>query len=140
MAVVSGKSGAVVFATGYVNKVRRWTVDITSEDVDITALGEKWQTHLAGINGFSGSYEALLDASVLTHTSGTTDPTLSNLELGAVSASAKFVFDETATATGGLLRGNIIVTGVSISDQQQGGAVVGTFTFVGDGALHTTAS
>lgn len=140
MAIVSGKSGTVVFSGGYTTGVRSFTVDITSEDVDTTALGDKWQTRFGGVNGFSGSFEAQLDASSISQTSGTNDPTLDELKLGGTAAEAKFVFDEDTSATGGMLRGSIVITGISARAQQQGGSSTITFTFNGSGALNTTAS
>jgi hypothetical protein len=130
MTAMSGKDGAVTFATGYATKVRSWTIDAGSEEVDITALGDGWKRFIAGVKNWSGTYTAVMVDSALVTGTGTTN----NLGLGTSAAAAPFTFGTDS------INGDIIITGVSGNLATEAGAGEFTFTFVGDNEMNVTAA
>lgn len=131
MAVIAGINADVTFASGYDQKATSWTINIEAEDIDITALSERWRTHLAGVYGWSGTYTAWIDAASLTGSNtGITGTGAGNLGFGQTSAAATFTM-----VSGDTFTGNIIITGIDGNVATAAGAGEFTFTFVGDGAL-----
>lgn len=137
MALFSGKDGGVTYANGYSTKVVSWTVDAEAEEVDTTALGENWASWLPGVKSWSGTYEALVDDSVL-DTSGTVGG-VSAFALGATAASATFEWDSDGTKSEGVT-GSIIITGASPTATTGGTASRIVFRFRGTGTLSTTTA
>ena len=59
---VSGKSGEVLVAAGTVNGIKSWTVDYTLDALDTTDFADSGlRTYIAGISGWSGSFEGFKD-------------------------------------------------------------------------------
>jgi hypothetical protein len=131
MTVVSGVNGGVTFDVGYEQKATSWTVNIEAEDVDITALGERWRTHLAGVYGWSGTYTAWIDPASIT--ASLTATTAGGMAFGQSAATAVFTM-----ASGTTFTGTIIITGIDGNLATASGAGEFTVTFVGDGALAVT--
>jgi hypothetical protein len=126
MPVFSGIDGAVAFTTGYTTKATNWTLDIGVEDVDTSALGETWRSHITGIQEWSGTYE------VLTAT-GIASSTLGGIGVGEAPASATFTL-----GTGDVFSGTIMITNVSTTAATGSGPTTMTFTFVGSDTLSFT--
>lgn len=58
MAPVSGTAGSVVIipgGTAVVGKVREWSINITHNTNDVTAMGMSWREHIAGLREWDGS-------------------------------------------------------------------------------------
>ena len=100
MAVVSGIDGSVTFASGYTTNVKGWSINIEAEDVDITALGENWSSHQAGLRSWSGTYNALIDEGSFSGGSA------SDIGFAVAAASAEFKY-----GSSGSFVGNIVITG-----------------------------
>ena len=126
---VSGVDGGITFVTGYVVSCTAWSLDITVEDVDLTALGDDWRSHMGGLKEWSGSFDCQVNSVSFT--------TLSDFDLGGAASDALFQFDATA-GTDGEFSGTIVVTGMTTSVAVGSGASTATFTFVGSGALTIT--
>jgi hypothetical protein len=130
MANVSGKDGSITFATGYVVDTTEWTVDAAAEEVETTALGDKWKTWIAGVKEWSGSYTALAD-DTLVATSGTVGVAGgTGFNLGNAAATATFKFGSNDSLTG-----TIFITGASANAAIGGTASSFTFTFRGTSTL-----
>jgi hypothetical protein len=120
MAVLTGKSGAITFATGYDQHCNNWTIEISTDVFEDTELGDSWRTRVVGINEWSGSFDCALD-----------EDSFSNLTaagIGEAAASASFQY---AGATG-QISGSIVITGATINATTTGANSV-SFTFVGSG-------
>jgi hypothetical protein len=143
MTVVSGVDGAVTFQTGYDQKATSWTINVEAEDVDTTALGERWRTHLAGVYGWSGTYTAWVDAASITASAGAGATGITGTGIGGATQ-GHMAFGQTAAAatftmaSGTTFSGNIIITGIDGNLATAAGAGEFTFTFVGDDALTVT--
>ncbi len=63
MAQLSGKAGEVLVAAATVNGIKSWTVDYTVDALDTTdfADGATGRTYIAGLSGWSGSFEGFKD-------------------------------------------------------------------------------
>ena len=132
MAVVSGTSGGVTFASGYTTKVLSWTVNAATEEVDTSALGDAWKSFVVGISEWSGTYNCLADEAELTNTALTA--AANSLNFGQAAAAASFVYDSDGTV-GGELDGSIIITGADFGAQTAGGANTLDITFRGTSTL-----
>jgi len=63
MAQISGKAGEVQVAAATVNGIKSWTVDYTLDALDTTDFADSGtRTYIAGISGWSGSFEGFKDA------------------------------------------------------------------------------
>ena len=122
MAVLTGKSGTIVFTQGYDQHCHSWTIEITQDTFEDTALGDSWRTKVIGICNWSGSYDCYLDDASFTGT-----PTV----VGICEAAAAAVF---TYATGaGTIQGTIAITGITVNSNTEG-ANTCTFTFEGTAA------
>ena len=123
MAVLTGKSGTIVFATGYVAHCNSWTVEFDTDVFEDTALGESWRTKVVGLNNWGGSYDCALDEASCT--------SVLDLAVGEVEAAATFTY-----AAGGTIVGNIVITGASLNTSTTAVNTI-TFTFAGSGGPPT---
>lgn len=129
----------MTFASGYVANCNAWTVTLNGEELGISALGNEWAGWIPGLRDWSGTFNCLIDSSVLSSVVGSTDPTMGNLNFGTAAAAAIFVFeDHASTGEDGSLKGNIIVTGAEMSAQITGQPNTINLTFRGDGAPSIT--
>ena len=136
--VVSGKDGSITYANGYVAKCSEWTINISVDSVDKTALGDDWRGRLGGIKEWSGSYTTVVDTSESPWGTAGGD-NVTDLGIGIAASSATFIFDEPAT-TDGSFSGNIFITGCTVNATTAGGATTASFDFEGDGALTLTGA
>ena len=129
MAIVQGKNGVVrVGATGQVNEVQKFSLDISIATADGTSMGDDWEKHLAGVKNWSGDVSVLFDK---------TDA--DGQEALAIGASVTVNLMPEGSTTG--LRnysGTVTVTDTPIS-VDKGGIVERSFKFKGNGALTIAA-
>lgn len=124
MAVHHGKNGKVKLSDDAVGSVQKWSMNQSVEVADTSVMGSTWQSHLAGIPGWSGSVEALFDP---LDTDGQVALVIgASVSLGLYSdgdAVGKKYFTGTAT-----------VTSIATETDMKG-AVKATFNFQGNGAM-----
>lgn len=120
MAVVTGMGGTVS-AVAVTANVTSWSIDISAESIDTTALNStgNYRTRIAGVKDWSGSYTALVDAAALASF---------QTNIGNVVEDAVF------NLSSGSCTGDIVVTGVAITATLDN-AVECTFSFDGAGVL-----
>jgi predicted secreted protein len=133
MAVYEGSNGTVKIKSGAdaltaVASVRTWSIDITRETVESTAMGVGSRTYLKGLESYSGSmdivYDDAEDAIVKAALSPITDDTVS----------VELYPDLDVVAT--KFAGDIIVTSYSITTSYDG-LVEASISFQGTGDLTT---
>tara|TARA_R110002153_G_scaffold270621_2_gene437154 strand:+ start:880 stop:1290 length:411 start_codon:yes stop_codon:yes gene_type:complete len=133
MAVYEGSNGTVKIKSGAdaltaVASVRTWSIDITRETVESTAMGVGSRTYLKGLESFSGSmdivYDDAEDAIVKAALSPITDDTVS----------VELYPDLDVVAT--KFAGDIIVTSYSVTTAYDG-LVEASISFQGTGDLTT---
>lgn len=135
MATYEGSAGSVKIKSGSdaltaVASVRTWSIDITRDTVEDTAMGTGNRTYKKGLQSYSGSMDIVFDSSentiVSTALNPDTDDTV-NVEFYAEDG------DDTTKFSG-----DVIVTGYSVSASYDG-LVEASVSFQGTGAI-TTAS
>ena len=63
MAQISGKAGEVQVAGATVAGIKSWTLDYVSDALETTDFGDSaHRTYIAGLDGWSGSFEGFKDA------------------------------------------------------------------------------
>lgn len=66
MAVITGDTGTVTFAGGYVTNVKSWTLNIVADEHDVTDFAATaWAAYLGGLKRWSGSYDCWLDSATV---------------------------------------------------------------------------
>ena len=134
MATYEGSNGSVKIKSGTdtltaVASVRSWSIDITRDIVEDTAMGDGARTYKKGLQSYSGSMDIVYDDSENTIVATAFNPDTD----GAVSVE---LYPD-ASATGTKFAGEVIVTSYSITASYDG-LVEATLSFQGNGALSTT--
>ena len=122
MAAIAGKE-AEITAANYDTMAHAWTIDFVTDPLETTnwddsgegQAQEDWRTYVAGLNGWSGTFECRADASPAT--------TL----LPGSTVAGKFYVDKANTMG---YSGNVIITGAHPSVTIEGLAVI-TFDWTG---------
>lgn len=135
MATYEGSAGTVKIKSGSdaltaVASVRSWSLDITRDTVEDTAMGTGNRTYKKGLQSYSGSMDIVFDSSedaiVSTALTPDTDDAI-EVEFYAEGT------DDTTKFAGG-----VIVTSYSVSASYDG-LVEASVSFQGTGALTTTS-
>lgn len=131
MAVITGDTGDVTFANGYVVNVKSWSLNVAIDEHDITDFGSAtWADYMGGLGRWSGSYECWYDDTThLPVVNDGVDDTWDPVS-GAVTLKASDIAGpQTRTFTG-----SILVTANDVTINPADPNVV-TVNFKGDGAL-----
>jgi len=121
MAAISGKQGSVTLSSG-ATTVKSWTLSYAGDALETTNFDNSTggRSYIAGLTGWSGSYDAL-------YSTGNT----------AVPGSTGTITLKSSTGTAVSWNGGIIITGMDIGTPVDG-IVTQSYTFQGSGALATT--
>ena len=126
MAAFHGKSGTVHYAAGAQANVTSWSVDVTADTAESTAMGDTWKTYLSGFNDWTATVEINEDS-----TGPLVGTTAALTALGATAA-AFILNDGENTYTG-----NGICTGFSVNTDAND-VVKLTYNVQGSGVLART--
>jgi predicted secreted protein len=135
MATYEGSAGTVKIKSGAdaltaVASVRSWSVDITRDTVEDTAMGTGNRTYKKGLQSYSGSMDIVFDSSEDTIVSTALTPD--------TDATVGIEFYGEGTDDTSKFAGDVIVTSYSISASYDG-LVEASVSFQGTGALSTTS-
>lgn len=61
MAAIAGKGGSARVGANTIAEVTSWSLDVSSDMLDSTSLGDDWREFIAGLNGATGSIEVKWD-------------------------------------------------------------------------------
>lgn len=61
MAAIAGKGGSAKIGANTIAEVTSWSLDISSDMLDSTSLGDNWREFIAGLKGATGSVEVKWD-------------------------------------------------------------------------------
>ncbi len=122
MASISGKDGSVTFS-GAATTVKSWTLANVGDVLETTNFDDSsgGRTYIAGLTGWSGSYDALYS------TANTASPGTSGT-----------IYLRSSTGTVGVWSGTAFITGMDVTTPRDG-LVTQTFTFQGSGTLAGTS-
>lgn len=128
-----GIASSIIYASGYVQYVNAWSIDITWPEIDITSVAGSltpatWRRWMpGGIGKWSGSYTCKAD-----------NATVPSVTSTGAAAAAQFVFAEEG-ATDPQLSGNIIMPKL-VQKVKLGDFSELTYTFTGSGNLTQTVT
>lgn len=123
MAGLAGKDGSVVIGSDTMTEVTSWSLDVSTDMLEDTALGDEWKTNVAGLSEWSGT----VDVSWLM--SDTAQVAVQNALLNKTTVTAKLYTNDTNYYTG-----TAYCESISISDPV-GDLVTATLNLKGSGAL-----
>lgn len=132
MATYQGTSGSVKLKAGSsgtltaVADVRSWSVTVTRDTVEDTAMGQDYRTFKKGLSSWSGSMEIVYNDTSDAEVSSALSPEQDE------AVTVEFYVDETNAATS-KFAGEVIVTSFAITDTYDG-LVTATVDFTGNGA------
>lgn len=61
MAAIAGKGGSAKIGANTIAEVTSWSLDISSDMLDSTSLGDNWREFIAGLKGATASIEVKWD-------------------------------------------------------------------------------
>ena len=124
---IVGDDGKVTFASGVALSVTSWSVDVTVDTAEKTAMGDGgWKSFLTSNKGWSGSCECILNVDDATGADTTSDV----IVVGSTGA-LEFYPDKDSA---GVYTGNAHITGYSVSSSI-GDKITVSVSFQGTGAL-----
>jgi hypothetical protein len=111
-------------------EVRSYTLEITSNTIDVSTIGTDWKSYLRGQRGWSGTIECFYDP---------TDPAQAELEsLVDAGSTIKLTFLDLGEGSGKPAKsGDAVVTGVTTTVTSED-AIGLSISFQGTGPLTTT--
>lgn len=142
MATMTGNNGVVKIddAAGTptaIAAVRSFTIDITSDTIEKTAMGNDSRVYFKGLSSFSGSADIYFDPDEMP-TSAASGLISLNPTLEAVGSDA-YTLEVYLNNTSNKLTGEIIVTGFSINSSMDG-MVEASISFQGSGDIAYSAT
>ena len=107
MAAIAGKGGSARLGVNTIAEVTSWSVDIASDMLDSTSLGDSWREFTPGLRGATASVEVKWD--VVTDTNG--QAALQTAFLAGTSVTLDLYVNSTKYYTG-----SAYISGLSIED------------------------
>jgi hypothetical protein len=124
MATHHGKDGSVKVGSNTVAEIQSWTLRVRNNPADDTAMGDSWETHLAGIGSWDGSVRCSWDE---------TDTNGQEAMLQGASITLN-LYPEGADSGDKYYTGTATITEIGI-DTNRSNIVTREFNFRGNGAL-----
>lgn len=124
---IAGKNGKVIIGTGTTKVVgiKNWSLELSLETLETTALGDDWKNYISGLKEWTASAEG--DFEVTTDTMG--QKLLSDAYLAGTTVEVKLFVDATNYYTG-----TAYVNSLSIEDPVDDVVTI-SIEFTGNGAL-----
>jgi predicted secreted protein len=140
MAILTGNNGVVKIdnASGTptaVASVRNFSVDITADTIEKTAMGNDTRQYLKGLSSWSGSADIYLDPANLT---GGASVIAALIPTGGTVGDAAITIELYLDGTADKFSGEAIVTGYTVNSSMDG-MVEASISFQGTGACTFTA-
>jgi len=124
MATHTGNEGTVKVGTNAVAEVRSWSLDITSDTVEDTVMGDSYRSHKPSLKSWSGSMDVYIDE---------TDTTGQGAMTVGSEVTVNFYYEGETTGDS-YYTGSVIVTSNTLSSSFDG-MLEGTIAFTGNGTL-----
>jgi hypothetical protein len=130
MATLVGNDGQVTIAGQAVVSTRNFSVDMTSDTIETSTMGQDVRTYVKGMSSWSGSADIYFNTA--DYQANTIITSTSLAEIGAAPIGVKFYIEQGADDV--VLFGNGIITGYSVSSSMDG-LVEATISFQGSGPI-----
>ena len=132
MATLTGNNGAVTLNGNSIAAVRNFSVEMTADTIETSAMGTDVRTYVTGMSSFSGSADVYFDAADFDTYESTFNPTAGLV--GASGVAVKFYLQENYSGSSDYaFTGNVIVTGYTVNSSFDG-MVEASISFQGTGA------
>lgn len=140
MATLTGNNGVVKIdnASGTptaVAAVRNFSVEITSDTIETTAMGQETRSYVRGLSSWSGSADIYFDAANLT---GGANVIAALIPTGGAVGDAPITVEFYTNNTAGKFAGEAIVTGYTVNSSMDG-MVEASISIQGSGSCTFTA-
>jgi hypothetical protein len=130
MATLVGNDGQVTIAGQAVVSTRNFSVDMTSDTIETSTMGQDVRTYVKGMSSWSGSADIYFNTTDFNANTIITSTSLA--EVGGAAVGVKFYIEEGTDDV--VLYGNGIITGYSVSSSMDG-LVEATISFQGSGPI-----
>lgn len=131
---LTGNDGALTIGSTTVAALRNFTVEITADTIETTAMGNDARKYIKGLSSWSGSADIYFDAAEST-------ATIFNLTSGAVGGTTAtiklYVLQDASNDV--VYQGGCVITGYSVNSSHDG-LVEASISFQGDGTLAYSAT
>jgi predicted secreted protein len=138
MATLTGNDGAILVNSVSVANVRSFSVEMSSDTIETTIMGNDNRTYVKGLGSFSGSCDIYFDPTEFASSDVTFNPTSSSAEVGDSAVAVKFYIDNDVTNDIGFT-GSVIVTGYTVNSSMDG-MVEASLSFQGTGGTSFSTS
>lgn len=140
MAIITGNNGVVKIdnASGTptaVAAVRNFSVEITSDTIETTAMGQETRSYVRGLSSWSGSADIYFDAANLT---GGANVIAALIPTGGAVGDTPITVEFYLNNTAGKFSGDAIVTGYTVNSSMDG-MVEASISIQGSGSCAFTA-
>lgn len=138
MATLTGNDGAILVNSQSVANVRSFSVEMSSDTIETTIMGNDNRTYVKGLGSFSGSCDIYFDPSEFSGSDVTFNPTSSSAAVGDSAVAVKFYIEDDTTNDIGFT-GSVIVTGYTVNSSMDG-MVEASLSFQGTGGTSFSTS
>jgi hypothetical protein len=137
MATMTGNDGAITISGNTMAAVRSFSIDMTSDTIETTTMGNDTRQYVKGMSTYSGSADIYFDPSEFGDNGSIYNPTTTLV--GAAGVAGKFYLDQDATNDVVFFANSMIVTGYSVTSSMDG-MVEASLSFQGSGASGFSAT
>lgn len=131
MATLVGNDGSVSVAGTALAAVRNFSVEMTSDTIETTIMGQDSRTFLKGLSQFSGTADIYFDPAEFNTGIATFNPTSTTSVVGSSGVALKFYVDQDAT-NDIVFSGTCVITGYTVNSSMDG-MVEASISFQGSG-------
>ena len=118
MATMVGNDGAIVVGSTTVAAVRNFSIDITSDTIETSVMGQGNRTYVKGLSTYTGSADIYFDPSEFDGAESTFNPTAGTV--GQANIAGKFYLDQDATNDIVFYANSMIITGYTVNSSMDG--------------------
>lgn len=133
MATLTGNNGAISINGIAVLAVRNFSIEMTRDTIETSAMGTDVRTYLSGLSSFSGSADVYFDDNAFDTSETTFNPTSGLVGASGVTGKFYIELDATGTNVDSAFTGTIIITGYTVNSSFDG-MVEASISFQGSGA------
>lgn len=139
MASLTGNAGVIKIAGETVAEVRSYSIDMTADTIETSAMGDGSRTYVKGLSTFSGTADVYwMKEHFDDEAAGAGGPDiLDKIQAAVGSASVEMIVYPEGVSDGSNWTGNIILTGYSVTASFDS-MIEASVSFQGDGAMTYT--